>query len=89
VHVCNDRTRFVDFREADKDDMLLAGQSVIQIQGFGTVEITVAWSKDQYRTIQLQDTAFVPQFHFADLSTKMSTRSLRHADLKREEGYWP
>jgi hypothetical protein len=51
VHVFNDCTRFTDFREAEKDDVLLAGKSVIRIQGFRTIEITVSWAKDKYRTI--------------------------------------
>jgi hypothetical protein len=42
VHVCNDRVRFSDFREAEEGDVLLTGESIIQIRGFGTVKITVA-----------------------------------------------
>ena len=78
VHVCNDRTRFTDFREAEKDDVLLAGKSVIQIQGFGTVEITVSWAEDRYRTIQLLDTAFVPQFHLNVASLRRFIRKDVH-----------
>lgn len=78
VHVCNDRTRFLDFRKAEEDDVLLAGESIIQIEGFGTVEISVAWDKDRYRTIQLQDTAFVPQFHLNVASLRRFIRKDVH-----------
>ena len=47
MHVCNDRTRFTDFREAGPDDVLFAGTDVIQIEGFGTVTIQVRVSKAQ------------------------------------------
>ena len=66
LHVFNDRTRFKDFRQAKEEDEIIAGNSVIPIEGFGTVEITVrteTTSGPIERRIQLTDTAYVPEFH--------------------------
>ena len=66
LHVFNDRTRFTDFRQAKEEDEIIAGNSVIPIEGFGTVEITVRTETKSgpiERRIQLTDTAYVPEFH--------------------------
>ena len=40
-HVYNDKLRFMDFRLPMDDDVLYAGESVILIEGFGTVLVIV------------------------------------------------
>jgi hypothetical protein len=45
-HVCNDKSRFTDLRIALDDDVLYAGESVIPIEGFGTVSVIVTTSEE-------------------------------------------
>ena len=40
-YVCNDKSRFIDFRLPMDDDVLYASESVIPIEGFGTVLVIV------------------------------------------------
>jgi hypothetical protein len=40
-YVCNDKSRFIDFRLPMDDDVLYAGESVILIEGFRTILVIV------------------------------------------------
>jgi hypothetical protein len=40
-HVCNDRSRFIDFTPTPSDELLVAGTSAVRIEGHGTVSITM------------------------------------------------
>ena len=62
VHVFNDLSRFTDFRYASDEDSLLAGKERLSIDGWGTVKLTVK-TETGYRTIRLQDVAYVESFH--------------------------
>jgi hypothetical protein len=63
IHVCNDRTKFLDITPASGSDELLTGDGISSIQGFGTVEIKTIGDNDLVRTIKLLNTAYVPNFH--------------------------
>ena len=65
IHVVNDRTRLTNFRPAKPRDILLAGTSSIQIEGFGDTEI---WApcptkSKSVRRIRLGNCALVSRFH--------------------------
>lgn len=70
-HVCNDRSRFLTFTPAAKGDYLVAGDTTIPIQGYGTIEITARRKDGQPRIIQLLETAFVPSFHTNVISYRL------------------
>ena len=40
-HVCNDHARFSDFRSPKPDDFMILGNSIIPIEGWGIVKITL------------------------------------------------
>jgi hypothetical protein len=40
-YICNDKSRFIDFRLPIDDNILYASESVILIKGFGTVLVIV------------------------------------------------
>ncbi|KAK9492619.1 hypothetical protein V1508DRAFT_397833 [Lipomyces doorenjongii] len=85
THVCNDRTHFQDLVPAADDEYLYAGNSVIPIDGFGSVSITV---QDPHgpRQIILQSVALVPSFHTSVVSldrlTKKFIGTLNTADSR-------
>ena len=41
THVCNNCERFQDFKPATDEDVLYARDTIISIEGFGTIEITI------------------------------------------------
>jgi len=63
-HVCNNKSRFIDFRLPSNDDVLYAGEGIIPIEGFGTVSVTVTTTEEpsQY-TFYLYDVVFISLFH--------------------------
>jgi hypothetical protein len=71
-HVCNDKSRFTDFRLPTDDDVLYAGESVIPIEGFGTVSVTVTTSEEpkQY-TVYLHNVVLISLFHISVASLRL------------------
>lgn len=67
IHVCNDRSRFRNLRAAELEEYLIAGSSVIQIEAFGLVEITLEGPNGP-KTIVLEETALVSSFHTSVVS---------------------
>jgi hypothetical protein len=63
-YVCNDKSRFTDFRLPTDDDVLYASESVIPIEGFGTVLVTVTTLEEpkQY-TVYLHNVVLILLFH--------------------------
>ena len=63
-HVCNDRSRFIDFRPAKADDIMVAGNDLVQIKGWGTITITMdcEGTPTGKRTMELYNTAYIPSF---------------------------
>src|SRR6266487_1085658 len=66
-HVCNDRSRFIDFTPAPSDELLVAGTTAVHIEGHRTISITIECEKtestpDGKRTFQLYDVAYIPSF---------------------------
>ena len=45
-YICNDKSRFIDFRLLINNDVLYASKSVIPIKGFGTILIIVITLKE-------------------------------------------
>jgi hypothetical protein len=62
LHVCNDKERFEDLRSASDDDCLYAGNTIVPIEGFGAITVTVQ-TLDGPRIIKLLNTALVSSFH--------------------------
>ncbi len=46
-HVCNDRSRFIDFTPAPSDELLVAGTTTVYIKGHRTVSITMEYEKTE------------------------------------------
>ena len=69
VHVCNSRRRFATFTPASEDDLLYAGNTVVPIEGFGSVDITIQTPAGP-RLIELQHTALISSFHTSVVSLK-------------------
>ena len=83
VHVCNSRDRFHTFSPASKDDLLYTGNTVIPIEGFGSVDITVQ-TPDGPKIIELQNTALVPSFHTSVVSLKRIVAKKVYWDMERD-----
>jgi len=66
-HVCNDRSRFIDFTPAPSDKLLVAGTTAVRIEGYRTVSITMECEKtestlDGKRTFMLYNVVYIPSF---------------------------
>ena len=75
THVCNDRTRFTTYRKTKSNDYLIAGDTYVPIQGYGTVEVK-ARSPDDEKTviIELKDVAHPPTFHTSLISLRLAMK---------------
>ena len=69
VHVCNSRDRFQTVSPASEGDLLYAGNMVIPIEGFGSVDIIVQTPAGP-KLIELQNTALVPTFPYISCFTE-------------------
>jgi hypothetical protein len=67
LHVCNDKEIYEDLRSASDDDCLYAGNTIIPIEGFGTITVTVR-TLNGPRIIKLLNTALVSSFHTSVVS---------------------
>ena len=79
IHVCNSRDRFQTVSPASESDLLYAGNMIIPIEGFGSVDIIVQTPAGP-KLIELQNTALVPTFHTSVVSLKriVTKRSEEH-----------
>ena len=62
LHICNDRSRFKTFNPVVEEKFIYAGNTVIPIEGFGNVTITIQ-APSRPKKIELIDTAYIPSFH--------------------------
>jgi hypothetical protein len=71
-HVCNDKSRFTDFRLPTNNDVLYASESVIPIEGFGTVSVIVTTLEEpkQY-TVYLHNVVLILLFHISVASLRL------------------
>ncbi len=46
-HICNDRSRFIDFTLAPSDELLVTGTTAVYIKGYRTVSITIECEKTE------------------------------------------
>jgi len=81
THVCNNRERFQDFKPATDEDVLYAGDTIISIEGFGTIEITIQGSTGP-KKISLTKAAYVPAFHTNVASLKQFIQKDVHWNTK-------
>ncbi|RKF79909.1 hypothetical protein GcC1_041016 [Golovinomyces cichoracearum] len=65
VQVCNDISRFIEYKTSIRDDEFLwAGDTEIKINGYGTVSIRLESKEHQKgRLLTLKNVAFVPTLH--------------------------
>ena len=69
VHVCNSHKRFATFTPASKDDLLYVGNTIIPIEGFGLVDVTIQ-TPAGLKLIELLNTALISSFHTSVVSLK-------------------
>ncbi|KAM4067597.1 hypothetical protein HRG_012312 [Hirsutella rhossiliensis] len=58
THICNDQSRFLEYTALAEPEELFAGDSQLQILGYGMVRMRL-----EDGLFQLNDVAFVPNFH--------------------------
>jgi hypothetical protein len=68
AHVCNNRSRFITFQPADHKSCIRAGNSMIKVEGYGTVEVYSTLPNGNKRILLLEDTLYVPDFHTSVVS---------------------
>ena len=75
--MCNDRRRFISYREADEEDIIYAGDNIVPIMGFRSIQVVLECPDvPNGRVITLEDVAFVPTFH-------TTVASLRKFNLRK------
>jgi hypothetical protein len=102
LHVCNDRARFQDIRPTSDEELSYAGNTVIPIEGFGSITITIR-APEGPRPIILTEVAYVPSFHTnvasldrfiaKDVHWDTKDQRLTHNDrtfctIQRRHGQW-
>jgi hypothetical protein len=71
-HIYNDKSRFTDFRLPTDDDVLYTSKSVIPIEGFRTVLVTVTTLEEpkQY-TMYLHNVVLISSFYISVASLRL------------------
>jgi len=69
AHVSNQRERFYDLQPAGPNDFVYAGDSILPIEGFGSVDIFPETPEGKC-TITLRDVALIPSFHTSIVSLR-------------------
>ncbi|RKF84146.1 Gag-Pol polyprotein, partial [Golovinomyces cichoracearum] len=84
IHVCNKISKFIEFNPIErKDEVLWAGESQIQIEGYGKTIIFLKCT--QYpngRPLQLINVAFVPSLHTNVTSLRLLNKVGIHWDTE-------
>jgi len=82
-HVYNDKSRFTDLWIASEDDVLYTRESIISIEGFGTIIITVTTTEEpkQY-TLYLHNVVLISSFHTSIASLRLFIAQGVHWDIK-------
>jgi hypothetical protein len=64
-HVCNNRSRFVDFKEATEEQFIAAGTECLPIEGWGTIRINTKCQglRTGQRQVTITNVAYIPAFH--------------------------
>jgi hypothetical protein len=78
LHVFNEIARFINFRRAPDMDVLWAGDSPINIIGYGDVDISIIGLKSRLQKLRLFNVAYCPNF----ATNLVSLRQLQKMD------YW-
>ena len=66
IHICNDQSRFTDFRPPASTDLIYAGDQLLPVQGWGTAFVNLSTGIK----FQLKDCAYIPTFHCSVVSLK-------------------
>ena len=83
IHVCNTRSRFSSLSPASENDRLYTGDTIIPIEGFGSVDITIQTPCGP-KLIELQKTALVPSFHTLVVSLKCLIMKKVYWDMEND-----
>jgi hypothetical protein len=83
VHICNSRNQFQTITPASEDDLLYAGNIIIPIERFGSVDIIVQTPAGP-KLIELQNTALVPSFHTSVVSLKRIVAKKVYWDMEND-----
>ena len=84
MHICNNCQCFQTFRSAGSEEYLYAGNTIIFIEGFDSVSITVQTLRGP-QEITLLETAFVPSFHTNIASLNRFIEKDVHWDTKEKK----
>ena len=71
-HIYNNKSRFIDFRLSTDDDVLYTRESIILIEGFGTMAVTVTTIEEptQY-TPYLYNVVLISSFYTSIASLRL------------------
>jgi hypothetical protein len=83
IYVCNDHSRFQDF-ESSVNKRLYAGDTIVSIEGFGSVEITLQGPNGP-RKVLLTKVALVSSFHMSVASLKCFIQKNVHWNTEAEQ----
>jgi hypothetical protein len=84
-HIYNKRERFSEFRKAHPDDTIYAGDSIVPIEGWGSIRIVVKTpTLLKYRTLDLHDVAYIPSFNTNIVALHRLMKQNVHWDTKKE-----
>jgi hypothetical protein len=86
-HICNKRERFVDLRPATEEDFLYSGNTIIPIDGFGTITIAVK-TPTGIMDMKLLNVALIPSFHTSVVSEKKFEERNVYADKENRRLYF-
>ena len=63
IQVCNDLSRYRNFRKAIRGDYLIAGSSYVLILSYGDINLNVRILDDSPRILRLQNIVFCTKFY--------------------------
>ena len=68
THVCNNRDRLENLEHVHPPEYIRAGDSVVAIEGYGTLEVQGRSPDDEQAPIILHDVAYIPGYHTSLIS---------------------
>lgn len=85
LHVCNDKSRFLEYAPASSEnDILWSGNVKIPIQGYGVIQLVLRSPKyPNGRVLTLKNVAYVPTLHTTVVSLRLLIKAGIHWDTKR------